>query len=123
MGSSKPFEPSKSSSESLHVTSYPYGRGIVVKLAGELDMATAGELDQTIRTALGNAPEVLVLDLTNLKFLDSAGLGVLVKGHNASGQTAFRLVVTSPAIQRPLELTGLDQVFEMFDSLDAALTY
>ena len=95
----------------------------VVHLAGELDMQTvqaaALELDQAIESA----PSGLVVDMTGLTFLASAGLAMLAAVGEKAGQAAvtLRLAADSRVVLRPLEITGLDAGFDIRDSVQSAL--
>lgn len=98
------------------------GPAVVVDVRGEVDLSTAGELEAAVAAALADRPTALVVDLTDVTFLDSAGLGVLAHGHvNRAADIGFRVVVTSPVLLKPLQLTGLDKVIAMYVSVDAAL--
>jgi anti-sigma B factor antagonist len=95
------------------------GETLVFKLRGSLDLATA----PTVRAALGEALEKqsreLIVDLTQLEFLDSTGLGVLIGAHRRAAEHGgrFRLVVKEGPISRLLNITGLIAVFEVYHSL------
>jgi anti-sigma B factor antagonist len=96
----------------------------VVGAAGELDVATAPDLDRKLRAAIEEGQVHLVLDLTQVTFVDSTGLGVLVGCRNLvrkSGGT-IRLVVTHRNVRKVLEITSLDTVFPIYESLEAALS-
>ena len=98
------------------------GETLVFKLRGSLDIATA----PTVRAALSEATEKgshhLIVDLTQLEFLDSTGLGVLVGAHRraAEGDGSFRLIVSDGPILRLLNITGLVSVFAAYHSLEDA---
>ncbi|OLR95042.1 STAS domain-containing protein [Actinokineospora bangkokensis] len=66
--------------------------------------------------------QVVVLDLSRVSFLDSAGLTHLVNAHTRCEQHAaeLRVVVADPVVTRPMELTGLDRVLRLFPTLDHA---
>lgn len=94
----------------------------VVRVVGEIDLATAPEL----RDMLAEVPTygAIVVDLSEVTFLDSTGLSVLVaswKRFSDSGKGSFRLVVNRSAVQRVLEVTGLAQVFSVFPTLEEAV--
>lgn len=94
---------------------------MVVAVTGELDLAVAGRLDSELEQ-LGVAPSgTLVIDLSGLEFMDSSGLRVLVRAHQRSEEQGFRLVlVRGPEpIQRVLNLTGVDEQFEIVSSIEA----
>lgn len=95
---------------------------LVFKLRGSLDLATA----PTVRAALSDATEKgsndLVVDLTQLEFLDSTGLGVLIGAHRRAAEHGgtFRLIVSEGPISRLLNITGLIGVFNVYRSIEDA---
>jgi len=100
------------------------GETLVFKLRGSLDLATA----PTVRAALAEATEKgghhLIVDLTQLEFLDSTGLGVLIGAHRRAAERggSFRLVISEGPISRLLNITGLIAVFAVYHSLEDART-
>ncbi len=98
------------------------GGTLVFKLRGSLDLATA----PTVRAALTEATEKgshhLIVDLSQLEFLDSTGLGVLIGAHRRAVERggSFRLVVSHGPIERLLNITGLVTVFAAYRSLEDA---
>ena len=100
-----------------------YQNGIaVLKVEGDIDLATVPALDAAISEALIPRPTGLVIDLTDVGFLASAGLQALVATHNTVSETAhFAVVANSAATSRPIQLTGLDQIFELYPTLEEAL--
>jgi anti-sigma B factor antagonist len=95
---------------------------VVLLFAGDIDLVTAPIVNQAVKTALQQAPDVLVVDLGGVGFLASAGLAELVTGHRLAGErTAFRVVAPSRATSRPLEMVGFTEVFGVFPTLDDAL--
>lgn len=95
---------------------------LLFKLRGSLDLATA----PTVRAALSDATEQgshnLIVDLTQLEFLDSTGLGVLIGAHRRAAEHggSFRLIVSDGPISRLLNITGLIAVFAAYHSLEDA---
>jgi anti-sigma B factor antagonist len=98
------------------------GETLLFKLRGSLDLATA----PTVRAALSEAAEKgsqhLIVDLTQLEFLDSTGLGVLIGAHRRAAEHggSLRLIVSDGPISRLLNITGLIAVFSVYHSLDDA---
>jgi anti-sigma B factor antagonist len=99
------------------------GKVAVVAASGDLDMLTAPQLRDAIGTALGKNPEGLIVDLTKVDFLGSAGMQVLMEAHNQTGNTPTRLAVVAegPATARPLKITGITDLIDLYSSLDVAL--
>lgn len=95
----------------------------VFELVGSLDIATS----PTVRAALTSASERgnhrLVVDLTQVDFLDSTGLGALIGGQRRAKEFngEVRLVAKEGQILRLLRITGLLKVFAVYATLDDAL--
>ena len=107
----------------LAVAVAPDGPGrFVVTLAGELDLAAAdgfwAELEPLIEPA-----GMVVLDGTELSFLDSSGLRVLLLANTRAKElgASLRLVAPHRAVRRTLELTGADDLVTTFPTVDDAL--
>jgi anti-sigma B factor antagonist len=97
-------------------------RGAVVTLTGELDAFDAPELRATFDTVLADGPEVLVLDLAPVAFLDSTVLGAIVglmrRQRERGGE--LRVVLPDTTARRVFEITGLDAALDVWPSRDAA---
>ncbi|MFG1933313.1 STAS domain-containing protein [Mycobacterium sp. NPDC048908] len=104
-------------------TALAYQDGVaVLRVDGDIDLATVPTLEAAIEEALTSKPTGLVVDLTDVGFLASAGLQALVATHNTVSESAhFAVVANSAATSRPIQLTGLDKIFDLFPTLDEAL--
>ena len=95
------------------------GRAVVV-IRGELDLATAPDLEAVVTELLDEGQDVVV-DLRELAFMDSTGLRVLVAAHarveRADGGPTFVVVRPLPGapIQRILAIAGVDSVLDLVD--------
>jgi anti-anti-sigma factor len=90
----------------------------VLTVGGEVDLATISELEAAIDQALTQEPTALVIDLSAVDFLASAGLQTLVATQQRVGTSAgFAVVANGPATSRPIQLTGLDQIFALYPTL------
>jgi len=91
----------------------------VVTLSGQLDVATAPDLRQALQEAQYAGAHRVVLDLADLQFLDSFGLGVLVGGLRRARLHGGRLVLAAAndRIRQILEVTGLDHTFQLADDV------
>ncbi|GIH91080.1 STAS domain-containing protein [Planobispora siamensis] len=100
----------------LTVTTALYNDAVVVRVAGELDLATVSLLRAHLERARV-LPEVsaLIMDLSELVFCDSTGLGELVDAHRSSEAHGVRLVLSGVRrhLEQLLELTGLRSIFEV----------
>jgi len=95
----------------------------VIEVSGELDLASAPVLQQELERAEGSDAELVVLDLRELEFIDSTGLGLLVKAHRWSEDAGRRFAVVkgSSQVQRLLELAGLGERLTLIDSPEELL--
>lgn len=94
----------------------------VLAVVGEVDLATAPALENAIEAILGVEPRVLIIDLSEVSFLASAGMAALVAAHHRAGEkTQIAVVADGPATSRQLKMTNLDQVFALHSTLDQAL--
>ncbi|HUA45879.1 MAG TPA: STAS domain-containing protein [Solirubrobacteraceae bacterium] len=94
----------------------------LVAVEGDLDMATAPQLKWTLVELLDKGYDRYVIDLSQLTYMDSMGLGVLVGFGRRLEGSAHMALAGLPATQRNLlELTGLDACFDSFGSVDDAL--
>lgn len=96
----------------------------VVAASGEVDVASAPELRDRLVELIGAGANHLVLDLDGVDFIDSTGLGVLVGAvRRARGDDGdMRLVCSNARLQKVFSVTGLDEVFVIAPSVDAAIT-
>jgi anti-sigma B factor antagonist len=97
---------------------------LVVRLVGEVDLATAPALKETLLKLLCRQDEPLAVDLGGLGFIDAAGLSALVAGYNRAKQLDrdYRLAEPTPQVARVLKLTAIDTLIPVHSSLTDACT-
>jgi len=99
------------------------GEVTVVRASGDLDVATAPRLREQVVRLIAGGRNQIVLDLDDVDFVDSTGLGVIVgllkRARTLGGD--LRLVSTRPGLRRILELTALDQALPLAASVEEAL--
>ncbi|HEX3510902.1 MAG TPA: STAS domain-containing protein [Solirubrobacteraceae bacterium] len=80
----------------------------IVAVCGEIDIATAPQLRAALTSVCGSGAQDIVLDLREVTFLDSVGLRELIRAVDTCDEHAAKLsLVTSPTVERLLEVTGL----------------
>ena len=91
---------------------------VELTLRGELDLATAPELEQLVNERIDAGDEVVV-DLRGLEFMDSSGIRVLVTAHTRAGRVGTKLVIVRPpagsAVAKIVEVSGLDGELHLVD--------
>ena len=96
---------------------------VVVRLAGELDLYNAPTLRDALFGAAAGRPHRLVIDLSEVAFIDSTALGVLIETRlRLEDRRAFILAGPGVETRRALEVSGLDRHFSVHDSVEDALT-
>ena len=106
----------------LSISSASRGAITVVHVGGEIDVYTAPTLRERLDEQINAGRTRLVVDLEGVTFMDSTGLGVLVGRLKSvrSQNGSLRLVCSSERILKVFAITGLDKVFQIFSSVDAA---
>ena len=95
----------------------------VIVVAGELDMATAPQLQACITELLASGQGRLVFDLSSLSFCDSTGLSIFVRAKNNCDDLGgvVRLAAPQRGVRRILEVSGLVEVLPTFPTVAAAV--
>jgi anti-sigma B factor antagonist len=96
----------------------------VIEARGEIDIANVAELTRRVLQALADGAEAIVLDLCDVTHLDSSGLAAVIAAHQQAADVRggkFALVIDSDRMRRTFELRGLNRVFLIAESREAAL--
>jgi anti-sigma B factor antagonist len=95
---------------------------VVISVSGALDLLTAPVLVEMTDVAVTQVPAGVIVDLSKVDFLASAGMNVLVAIHRKlTPSTRFGVVADSPVTSRPLKMLGLDKLIALYPTLSAAL--
>jgi anti-anti-sigma factor len=95
---------------------------VVVAVTGEVDALTTPQLSAAIGVALAGSPAGLIVDLSQVDFLASAGLGLLIATHDEVTPNArFGVVADGVAVRRPITVLGLDSVITLYRTVEDAL--
>lgn len=89
--------------------------GTVVALSGESDMTTTGQLSEVLAAQLTGGSRHLIVDLSDLRFADSASIRILLVAHRAlrAKGGGLELVNPHPNVARTLTLLGLDKMLRV----------
>lgn len=100
-----------------------HGRSVVLSVSGVLDMLTAPQLEASLTGSLTRNPVSIIVDLTEVDFLASAGMGALVAARDLAGDDVrFAVVASGPATSRPLTLVGLADLLGLRPNMEEART-
>lgn len=93
----------------------------VLSAGGDLDVVGAPELRQAVVTVVSEGARLLVLDLSDLDFVDSFGIGAVVGALKRLRQRGgdLALVCPTPRIRRVFEICDLDRILAFHDSMDS----
>lgn len=99
------------------------GQVAVVTLPVEIDVTNADAIRDELLAALNRSAALLVADMSNTTFCDSSGVSALVHVFRraAISGRAMRLVVSTPAVQRVLSITGVDRLVDVYPSVAASV--
>ena len=101
--------------EVFEVRSVQAGSALCVLVSGELDLGSADKLEEAIRGAEKATEGAIVVDLTNLRFMDSVGLSVLVKAHTRSRNDGNRIRFLPSKYEVVRQLVALTDTSRMFE--------
>jgi anti-sigma B factor antagonist len=106
-------------------TARPAAEQVVITVGGEVDMLTSPQLRSLVLDQFdpGAGVELVVLDLDGVTFLGTSGLAVLIEVREAAHAAGveLRLACTARRVLRPLTIAGLIPLFDIHDTIDAAL--
>jgi anti-sigma B factor antagonist len=98
------------------------GKAHVIRLGGELDLYNANDVRQALMEACDGGPERVVVDLSEVEFMDSTALGVLIEARTKlPNRKAFMLAAPGLETRRALQISGLDRHFSVHESVQDAL--
>ncbi|MDT7724549.1 MAG: hypothetical protein QOI21_1125 [Actinomycetota bacterium] len=97
----------------------------IVHIAGEVDMSTVDTLERDLLDTIATAspPSSIVLECSEVTFLGSCGISLLLSVHRAAllQNTPVRIVAPQRAVRRPVQLIGFDRTLRLHDSLEEAV--
>ncbi|NNG27006.1 MAG: STAS domain-containing protein [Ignavibacteriaceae bacterium] len=98
--------------------------GVVIKLEGEMMLGySANDFHEAIENAIEKNKKKIVVDLSDVRFISSWGIGILMYGYTTTNNYGgkFRLAAVSEKINEVLKKIKIDNVFEKFDTVEEAL--
>ena len=94
----------------------------LARLSGEVDVFVFPDIKDKLLGAVRAGHDRIIIDLKDVEYIDSSGLGVLVVTHKEARERGGRIAVVcpKPQLRRIFEITGLSKLFGVFYDLDAA---
>ena len=104
------------------VTHQMVGRRIVLDVGGEIDLDSVAVLATAIESALADGAAELWIDLTQLRFMDSAGLHLLLETRSRVRDLNRRLAIVCPngSVRRLFEIAGVEEDLPVYDDRASA---
>ena len=94
---------------------------VVVRLGGEIDLYNADDVRKALVDAIDAGTARIVVDLSEVEFVDSTALGVLLEARSKIGRDGLLLAAPQAETRRALQVSGLDRHLAVHDSVDGAL--
>jgi anti-sigma B factor antagonist len=95
----------------------------VVRLGGELDLYNAAQVREALAAVCSDNPQRVVVDLSQVEFIDSTALGVLIEARSKlADRRAFLLAAPRLETRRALAISGLDRHFSVHETVPDALS-
>jgi anti-sigma B factor antagonist len=95
----------------------------IVELSGEVDLYSSPEMRKHLLKLVQDKTPVIVIDLEKVSYIDSSGVATLVEGLQEAGKYSGTLKLTNlhDTVRHVFELSSLDKVFDIYNSLDEAI--
>jgi anti-sigma B factor antagonist len=96
------------------------GSCAVITMPAEIDVTNSQPAEQALLAALSQPQAVLVIDMSETTFCDSAGVQAIVVAHQHADAVGKQLRLVAPAVERILTLVGIGQLIPIYPTLEAA---
>ena len=90
-------------------------QGRIITLKGEIDIYSAPDFKGSLYDAIGEGQQDIILECSDLSYIDSMGLGIMVGALKRIKEQAHEIVIRNPksTVRKLFKITGLDKVFIM----------
>jgi anti-sigma B factor antagonist len=111
------------SNSTLNISTENYKRAAVITVSGRVDSSNAAEFDAALKNALAEGHHNLVIELSGVNYMSSAGLRAIVAAHRESHKKGGDVCLASPSerVAEVLSLAGLQSVFTVYPDTLAAV--
>ena len=107
----------------MEIQTQEYKRVAVLSITGRIDSATSSEFEAALQEVIGKGKRNLILDMSQVEFLSSSGLRVLVTTLKSLRKTGGELCIAQPSqrARAAIDIAGLDVLFKFFDDRESAI--
>ncbi|PKM59418.1 MAG: anti-sigma factor antagonist [Firmicutes bacterium HGW-Firmicutes-4] len=94
------------------------GKTSMVSIKGEIDIYSIEKFRETIEEKMKTQAAEIILDCSELSYMDSTGMGVLIELRNKSKEMGQKIIMMNPRpnIKKLLALTGVDKIIDIVDN-------
>ena len=109
----------------MEVTEIPKGKALVLELKGRFDSGAAPAVETKIKESLAGGASKIILDFSDLEYISSAGIRVLVQCTKEMEKKKGEVLLASvpKSIENVLYITGFLPYFKMFENIEKALAH
>jgi anti-sigma B factor antagonist len=109
----------------MKVNVYEKENSVIVKLSGEMMLGyEANDFHEAIKSAIERNKKHIVIDLSEVKFITSWGIGILIYGYTTATNLggSFKLASVPPMVRESLSKVKVDSLFSIYNTVDDALS-
>ena len=101
-----------------------HDQDVIIELSGEIDMKCSGKIKDKFKEIFRKKPNSVIVDMTEVNFMDSSGLAVLVGALKQSriNNSELKLAGLTKDVKGIFEICRLETIFHIFDTTDEALS-
>jgi anti-sigma B factor antagonist len=95
------------------------GSSALIRIRGDLDLQVVEQVTDALTRIESEEPDLLVIDLSRLTFMDSSGMGTLAAAHIRALEAGRRFAIVRPpaGVRQAFDRTGLNEVIKVTDDL------
>jgi len=107
----------------LHIETELLDDVFLITPVGDVDLSQSDQLRKVIKASLDSTNQKVVIDLKHVKYMDSSGVATLIEGLQLARTSGIELVLCSltQSVEAVLQLSKLDQIFDIFSNRELAI--
>ena len=107
----------------LHIETESFENAFLITPFGDIDLSQSDHLRQVIKKTIESMTQKIVVDLSHVQYMDSSGVATLIEGLQLARTSGRELVLCSltQSVEAVIQLSKLDQIFDIFPSKELAI--